>query len=87
MKLRLVQCNQMPIRNITKILIKRVNYIKAHRNIAISEHITKTNDHSVSSQTFYSIRARYTHVSAAIWPSLGRNHTHIHKFKQKELKL
>jgi hypothetical protein len=56
----------MPIRNITKILIKRVNYIKAHRNIAISEHITKTNDHSVSSQTFYSIRARYTHVSAAI---------------------
>jgi hypothetical protein len=51
----------------TVLLIKRINYIKAYRNVAVSEHVTKTNDHRVPSHTFYSIKQPApSHVSVTI---------------------
>lgn len=62
----------------TAVLTKRTNCIKVYRNVAVSKHITKTNDDSVQSSTYYSIRQPAPpHVLITIWPSSSSNHTHI----------
>jgi hypothetical protein len=49
------------------LIIKRIGYLKVYRNAAVSEHVTKTNDHRVPSHTIYSIKQPAPpHVSVVI---------------------
>jgi hypothetical protein len=46
---RVEQYTDLTTKITTVVSTKRINYIKVYRNVAVSKHITKTNDDSVPS--------------------------------------